>query len=95
MQHISILIKNHSGKYVKLPRNNTLGYVAIIDSLEPINLTMKRLIEKELSQIIEDKPIKSPMAFGMDSSLDENTKNASSKLPRENVVVFATSNDGL
>ena len=36
-----------------------------MDSLETINLTMTELVEKEINQIVEDNPVKSPTELDM------------------------------
>ena len=52
VQNISILISNHSCKHVKLLRNVTLGHIKIKDSLETINMTIRKLVEKEITHIV-------------------------------------------
>ena len=40
---------------------------------------MKKSVEKEINQIVEENPTKSSTEFDMDPSLHENTKRALSK----------------
>ena len=95
VQNISILISNHSGKRIKLCRYITLGHVKIMEPLKTINLTMTKLIEKEIIQIVEDNPVKCPTEFDMDPSPGENTKKTLSKLLADSTDRFATWDDDL
>ena len=63
VHYISILISNPSGQHVKLPRIMTSGHLRITDSLQTITLTMAKLIEKEINQIVEKNHIKFSTEF--------------------------------
>ena len=54
-------------------------------------MAMTKLVLKEINEIVEDNPVKSPTEFYIDPSLDKNTKKALSKLLTDNADVFATS----
>ena len=70
-QHIFILILNHSGKHITLPGNTALEHVKIRLSRDN-KLDQDKLVEKEISQIVEDNLVKSPTGFDIDLSLNEN-----------------------
>ena len=57
-----------------LPRYITLEHVRKIDCLETMNVTMSKLVKKEINQVLEDKPVKHPTEFDIEPSMDVNTK---------------------
>ena len=50
-----------------------------MDSLEMISLTMTKLVEKEINQVVQDSPVKSPTDLDTNPSLGETSKKVLSK----------------